>query len=80
MAIFDDRRKFNGTYIDFLTNDRFYGTEENDTVYIHGGNDFFNDIAGGNDTVHDVRLGGSSGNDVVSTGIGNDVVYSNLDF
>ncbi|MEQ1715039.1 MAG: calcium-binding protein, partial [Hyphomicrobium sp.] len=62
----------------------FYGTVENDDVHLHGGNDVFIDIAGGNDAVYDVgayRSSGTtwSGKDVISTGTGNDTVFSSLD-
>lgn len=66
---------------DPLTNDQIYGTAADDTVQLHGGNDIFIDIAGGNDAVYDVSAypGGWSGKDIISTGTGNDTVFSSLD-
>ena len=79
MAFLSDLKWINGAWVDDYANDTIYGTAENDNVALHGGNDFFNDISGGDDTVNDFSGGGPSGNDVISTGLGNDVVYSSLD-
>lgn len=81
MAIIKDLRKVLGSSFDFGTNDRYNGTADDDFVYLYGGNDFFNDIAGGKDSVFDLSAypGGNSGNDVVSTGVGDDIVTSSLD-
>ncbi len=81
MAYLNDLKFVNGVWVDQYTNDTIYGTAENDTVNLYGGNDFFNDIDGGDDYVFDVssRTGAWSGQDVISTGIGNDTVVSSLD-
>lgn len=81
MATIKDLRYILGTPLDFGTNDRYSGTAANDFVYLYGGNDVFIDIDDGNDTVFDISAfpGGRSGNDVVSTGIGDDTVASSLD-
>lgn len=81
MAYLTDLLFYRGNSLDLLTNDTIYGTADRDDVELHGGNDFFNDISGGNDFVWDVSAkgGGPSGNDVVSTGVGDDTVYTSLD-
>jgi Ca2+-binding RTX toxin-like protein len=84
MAYFTDLKRLNYRLFDYFTNDTFYGTVENDTAALHGGNDVFIDIAGGNDVVYDVSAYNSSGTtwsgkDIISTGVGNDTVFSSLD-
>ncbi|MEQ1715038.1 MAG: calcium-binding protein [Hyphomicrobium sp.] len=80
MAFLTDLKWINGKWIDFATNDTIYGTAGSDQVVLGAGKDFFNDIDGGHDQVTDVaRDSLGSGNDVVSTGIGNDGVTTDLD-
>ena len=81
MAYLHDLKYVNGQWRDTFSNDTIYGTAADDVVTLYGGNDFFNDIDGGNDVVYDVSsyTGGWSGQDVISTGVGNDIVVSSLD-
>ncbi len=81
MAYLNDLKYVNGQWRDTFSNDTIYGTSADDVVTLYGGNDFFNDIDGGNDVVYDISAyggGGWSGQDVISTGVGNDIVVSSL--
>lgn len=80
MATLTDLRDILGTYRDFLTNDILTGSQDGDTISIHGGSDTVR-AGAGNDLIFENRAypSGDSGYDRVYAGSGDDIVVSVLD-